>query len=302
MSAAIRKLEALCKRFDERSDFQPAFSITFGPGQEYNIGYTVSQEAYAASRDAEGSYREFMGLCGQCIPLLRALGVAIPSESEASFLFWARDQVAHKRHIVPQSAIYGKGEGTVELLTPCDPHPYRTVATALTMFLATHQGTEESVGTRPASPSAPTPAKAVAAEEVVPLEAFSGGEMVFFSERVELCGVTICGGPRSQTRRRILDLLREKQSNGSFVAYSGEELAEKAGLEGGRGTTVGAIRDLRSDIIESLRKEADSEVRTQRCDPQWGTWLSFCRLRNSPRRRPAGDSTHYGHGQRGGCP
>jgi hypothetical protein len=38
---------------------------------------------------------------------------------------------------------------------------------------------------------------------------FSGGEIVFFADRVELCGVDICSGPRSRTKRRILDLLRQ---------------------------------------------------------------------------------------------
>ena len=90
-----------------------------------------------------------------------------------------------------------------------------------------------------------------------PLRPFTGGEMVFFEDRVELCGVDISSGPRSQTRRRILDLLRNKQKDGTFVAYSGDAVARKLKLIGGQGAVAGAIRDLRDVIIEALRNEAN---------------------------------------------
>ena len=86
---------------------------------------------------------------------------------------------------------------------------------------------------------------------------FQGGVMAFFQDRVELCGVDICSGPRCQTRRRILELLRRKQSDGSFVAYSTEQLAEELESNGRQGTVVGAIRDLRDSIAEAMRNQAN---------------------------------------------
>jgi hypothetical protein len=85
---------------------------------------------------------------------------------------------------------------------------------------------------------------------------FTGGELVFFSDRVELSGAVICAGPRSETRRRILDLLRMKKDNGRFASYSGDDLAAGLGGNASPGTVAGAIRDLRDDIMEALRTQA----------------------------------------------
>ena len=127
MAPTIKKLEALRKRFDERSQSQPGFSLTFGPGNQYRRTYTASPETV-------DSDREFDALCRQCIPLLQTLGV--PGLESGDLLYWARDHVVHERHTVPRSWVYGQGEGTVELLSALD-HPYRLVATALSMFLET---------------------------------------------------------------------------------------------------------------------------------------------------------------------
>jgi hypothetical protein len=84
------------------------------------------------------------------------------------------------------------------------------------------------------------------------LAPFTGGTMVFFADRVELCGVNFCSGPRSQTKRKVLDHLRKMRADGAFEAYSGEQLAELLGLKGGEKSTAGVIRDLRDDIVERL--------------------------------------------------
>ena len=94
---------------------------------------------------------------------------------------------------------------------------------------------------------------AEAAEQVT--RTFEGGELVFFPDRVELCGIDICSGPRCQTKRRILDLLRNTKSDGSFVAYSGDQLANNAGLKG-KDAVSGPIRSLRDAIIKLLKTEA----------------------------------------------
>ena len=135
MLSAVKQLQALRDRFDSRSASQPEFSITFGPGDQYHIGYVTDRASYAAHQGTEGSYREFKALCRQCVPLLQALKVC--GLDNGDLLYWARDQVTHERRTLPRSPAYGDGEGTVEILSPLDPHPYRTVAMALTMFLVT---------------------------------------------------------------------------------------------------------------------------------------------------------------------
>ncbi|MEX2169840.1 MAG: helix-turn-helix transcriptional regulator [Pirellulales bacterium] len=82
---------------------------------------------------------------------------------------------------------------------------------------------------------------------------FSGGTMKFYSDKVELCGVDICSRRRSKTRRRILELLCRMREDGTFEAYSGDEIAVKLNCRGGKGTVSGSIRDLRRGIAESLR-------------------------------------------------
>ena len=98
-------------------------------------------------------------------------------------------------------------------------------------------------------------------EPEVPIEkpapAKFGGEMVFYANRVELCGVDICSGPRSGSRRIVLELLSKRQKDGSFVAYSGAELEAEAKGAGTQGSSGRWIEDLRSDIMESLRNHAN---------------------------------------------
>jgi len=91
-------------------------------------------------------------------------------------------------------------------------------------------------------------------EDTPGLQPFTGGEIVFHPDRVDFWGVDICSGTRSKTKRRILDLLRLQNDDGTFVAYSGEQLAKKLKLEG---AVAGLIRDLRDEITKSLRNKAN---------------------------------------------
>lgn len=88
---------------------------------------------------------------------------------------------------------------------------------------------------------------------------FSGGKMTFFPDRVELCGVDICSGRRSDQMRRTLNLLREKQRDGTFVSYSGRELASQLDRRGGQDSVASLIRGLRKRISEALRSGAGIE-------------------------------------------
>jgi CheY-like chemotaxis protein len=87
---------------------------------------------------------------------------------------------------------------------------------------------------------------------------FEQGEMVFSETRVELCGVRICDGVGSGLVRAILDILREKDSRGKFVALSGEELAQRAGDTMTRQNDIAdAVRRLRERIETVLLEEAN---------------------------------------------
>jgi len=91
-----------------------------------------------------------------------------------------------------------------------------------------------------------------------PPQPFEEGEMVFFETRVELCGVRICDGVGSGLVRAILDILREKDSRGKFVALSGEELAQRAGNTMTRQNDIAdAVRRLRERIETVLLEEAN---------------------------------------------
>ena len=82
--------------------------------------------------------------------------------------------------------------------------------------------------------------------------------MVYFPDRVELCGVVFFSGARSKRKRKALELFRSRK-NGRFVAYSGKNLAEKLGFETGPKSAPGEVRDLRKGIRETLLKQANIE-------------------------------------------
>jgi hypothetical protein len=84
---------------------------------------------------------------------------------------------------------------------------------------------------------------------------FTGGEMVFVPERVELLGQKICGGRQNGLIRGILDILREKKANGSYVALSGLELAEKLGCPGEQNKISSCIGRFRRSVAEVLMAE-----------------------------------------------
>jgi hypothetical protein len=121
-----------------------------------------------------------------------------------------------------------------------------------------------------AGESPPTPSASELQESDTPpeLEPFSGGTMVFFRDRVELCGVDICSGPRSLRRRKALDLFRSRKA-GQFVAYSGETLAKKLGLTRGQNGAAGVVRDLR------LAEPGQHPMWRRGCDPQPRSWVSL---------------------------
>jgi hypothetical protein len=97
-----------------------------------------------------------------------------------------------------------------------------------------------------------SPQLAIARAPEVPPTPFIGGELTFFSDRVELCGVDICSGPRSGQTRRLLELLAERTKAGDFAAYGGKKLAAKLMSTRGAKGVPGLVRDVRAQITRLL--------------------------------------------------
>ena len=88
-------------------------------------------------------------------------------------------------------------------------------------------------------------------EQVTPVP-FRGGEMVFYQDCVELCGVKIVGDTGTGQSRMILDLLKRKRDGVRYVYMSGEALAKSIGAGGGIGVVTGCIRTIRRNATERL--------------------------------------------------
>ncbi|WP_197532193.1 DeoR family transcriptional regulator [Symmachiella macrocystis] len=103
--------------------------------------------------------------------------------------------------------------------------------------------------------STPNEDETDATRTVVDPEPFESGRIVFFEDRVELCGVDICSGRRSTRKRQVLDLLK-LQTGHQFIAYSGSKLAAEMSLDSSN-SAAAVIRDLRKNIKELLFKQAN---------------------------------------------
>ncbi len=84
---------------------------------------------------------------------------------------------------------------------------------------------------------------------------FQGGEMTFYPDRVELCGVKILGDTGSGQSRAILELLDRTTPKGRWACMSGAKLAAKIGAPGGINTVTGCVRWLRGSIAQRLAEE-----------------------------------------------
>ena len=100
---------------------------------------------------------------------------------------------------------------------------------------------------------------------------FEGGNLTFYPDPVELCGVKVCGGRRSGLIRRVLDVLRTKTPQGRFVALSGTELGIEVGCSGDQNKIAGCIRDFRRNTRQLLLSEAKVQCGLQDVIQSGGT-------------------------------
>jgi DNA-binding response OmpR family regulator len=85
---------------------------------------------------------------------------------------------------------------------------------------------------------------------------FTGGEMVFYRDRVELCGVRIISDTGTGQSLLMLQVLREKRPDGRFKSFSAEALARKIEADG-VGTITGCAATIRKNITERMRKQVN---------------------------------------------
>lgn len=86
-------------------------------------------------------------------------------------------------------------------------------------------------------------------------QAFQHGELVFLSDRVELCGVKILGPSGLGHSRKMLDLLKERRPDGRFVRMGAEDIAVRIDRTLGINTITGCAATIRKNICERLKKD-----------------------------------------------
>jgi CheY-like chemotaxis protein/biotin operon repressor len=133
--------------------------------------------------------------------------------------------------------------GVVDFINKPFPTTGRTLASVIESVLARTYSKREQV----------TPC-------LKPEKPFDGGELTFYEDRIELCGVTVASEARSRQIWIILNTLNQKLANGRYRAFSGKELAAKVGKNVGQGSIAGSIRDYRHAAAETLHDELGLKV------------------------------------------
>lgn len=102
---------------------------------------------------------------------------------------------------------------------------------------------------------APAPASPATAAKVVTgaPQPFQGGELVFYPDRIDLCGVTIISDKGLKHSLNVMAELRKKE-NGRYVRRSAPRLVERIGAPR-LGTITGCVKTIRDNIVTRLREE-----------------------------------------------
>jgi DNA-binding MarR family transcriptional regulator len=94
------------------------------------------------------------------------------------------------------------------------------------------------------------------------LAKFEGGDLIYYDDRVELCGVKICGAKDASIKRSVLDMLRHRNAKGAYRCFPMKDIADRLRLDR-PGAVAEAIADLRKDCRERLRDEAGFECQDE---------------------------------------
>lgn len=100
------------------------------------------------------------------------------------------------------------------------------------------------------------PGEASGRKGVRPLERrkLESGSLVYYADRIELEGVSICT-PESGTIWRVLTLLRERKTDGRPKSFPGKRVAEVLGLGRGQNAVCDALSPFRRKVVQLLEAE-----------------------------------------------
>jgi CheY-like chemotaxis protein len=132
-----------------------------------------------------------------------------------------------------------------------------------------------------------TPPAAVQAAAMTKIGRFSGGELVFNSDRVTLCGQTIFFYSRSKQTTQILEALNQRTTTGAWVAKSGPELVSEIGVTGGQNSVTCSIRAFRDSAAHQLKTalgldcEKQDIIRSGGCGYRFHEWITIRDLRKT---------------------
>lgn len=129
--------------------------------------------------------------------------------------------------------------GVVDFINKPFPRNGRTLASVILSVLVRAYRRRERASSKNLKPEKP----------------FHGGEMVFYSDRVELCGVTVVSKGRSTQMWTILDALNQRLDEQRYKALSGSALADLVKGNGGQPSVAGSVRDFRGYVAEQLGRE-----------------------------------------------
>ena len=123
-----------------------------------------------------------------------------------------------------------------------------------------------------------------------PEKPFQGGELIFYPDRVELCGVTVVSCGRSCQMWTILDALTQRLDERRYKAFPGSALADLVDGTGGQGSVAGSIRDFRRYAAEQLGRELglklqrDDVIETAKAGYRLNAWIAVKDQRNTGSR------------------
>ena len=131
------------------------------------------------------------------------------------------------------------GAGAADFISKPFPESGRTLAKVIQDVLAGH---------RRRFPDAPA-----AANQLPKTEAFAGGVLAFYPDHIQLLGETIVEKAHRGHAWKILHLLRERNSRGNYVRFSGDHLARTIRRGLGQNTIAQCVSALRTRVTELMR-------------------------------------------------
>lgn len=107
---------------------------------------------------------------------------------------------------------------------------------------------------------------------------FSGGDLVMYGDRIELCGEEVGGVRGDSLIRQILPLLARKNDKDSYIKCSRKDLAAAIGSQTSEGVIASAIKDFRAKCMTQLGGNKHDVIITHRNGGyQMADWIVFRR-------------------------